>query len=238
MITLIVGDTGVGKTALNMLFLLREYEQQRHWLLKNAITKIKKWNRDRKLKLSIPDRAPIYSSFEAKIHTGYKKWFKPYDINPEKVGVPDEAAPPDTEFLLPGAKVHISEVQNIWDSRASNMPIYQSKLFEEGRHFGMDFVLDAQRGGRIDLNIRGIAHLIIEVQYMEHEKDEFDDTIKTTWHCREFNELRDYENYLSSGVGYKETTYEYEGNIFDFYNSTSCEKEFIPPEGQDFSLRG
>lgn len=237
MITLIVGEMGVGKTALNTMFLLREYEEKRRWLLKNAISKIEKLNLSRKQKLSIPEQVPIYTNYDVKIHTGYKKWFKPYAVNPKKMGVPDDDAPPDAEFLLPYSRVHISEAQNVWDSRASNMPRYQSKLFEEGRHFGVDLVLDAQRGKRLDLNIRGIAHLIIEVQYMEHEKDEFGNTVKTTWHCREFRKVREYESYLTTGEGYTERTYEYNGNVFLNYDSKSCEKEFIPPEGKDFSLK-
>ena len=57
--------------------------------------------------------------------------------------------------------------------------------------------------------------------------------------CREFEGAKNYLRYVNSHGNektYKETVYTHVGNIFAYYNSRACAEEFIPKEGQNFSL--
>lgn len=103
------------------------------------------------------------------------------------------------------------------------------------RHYGIDVYLDVQRGKLIDLNIRELCKRFIEVQEMELDKGGGTWIDKTRWRCREFTNMQDFDDYIGGeGSNYVETVYEYDGDIFACYNSTSCFNEFVPPEGESF----
>lgn len=237
MIIIITGKPRRGKTALNTYFAMCELEENGYKLWKSTKAAIEEFNVDRVMRLEVPDKAPIYMNYQAKFHVGYKKWYEPYYLNPFYFGLPNDVIE-DMQYVMPGSKIHITEGQRYFDSRESNIPDWQSREFELQGHFDLDIYIDVQRGKLIDLNIRELSAKFIEVQYMKHVKDETGETIRTTWYCREFECLQDYEMYMSNNDKglYTETTYTYEGNIFEFYDCKSSRKEFIPPEGKTFSI--
>ncbi len=240
MITIITGKPGVGKTALNTHFCERTYQNEREWLLKSSQARIELLNESREHPLTVPAAPPIFTNYEVKMLVGYKKYYEPYFINPYYLGLGNDKLP--IQNVPPNSRIFISEAQRYYNSRKSqSLPDWVSRWYEMHRHFGIEVYMDVQRGKLIDLNIRELCKKFIEVQRMEHETDGGGYITKTTWFCREFANSQDYDDYLNNpttaeNVNYENTTYEYEGNIFDNFNSTSCFEEFVPDDikGVDF----
>jgi len=116
------------------------------------------------------------------------------------------------------------------------LPDWVSRAFEMHRHFGIDIVMDLQRPGLVDTNIRELCRRFIEVQGMTHRYDAMNEIRETIFYCREFENWLAVEQYQQSGEkNYKETTYVNKGNIFACFNSFSCADAFLPPKGKDFS---
>lgn len=235
MIIIIFGKPGIGKTSLNMAFLKQEFLLEGKNLLESCRYRISMLNYGRKTPLTMPDKAPIFSDFEARVKYGYKKQYEPYYINGFYFGLKNERL--KVLNLPPYAKIHLCEAQKYFDSRKSKtFPAFVSRAFEMHRHYGLDIIMDVQRLGLIDLNVREIAGKFIEVVDCIHEEDACGNISKTTWHCREFDSYQSVRDYLeASGKDYRETTYTNEGNIFDSYNAYGCFDEFVPDDGQDFS---
>lgn len=239
MIIEIVGKTGAGKTALNTLFMLRELQYNGLTMQRHSAQIITELNRRRKRKLMLPTKAPFYVNYEACLPMGYKQEFKPYWVNPYCLGVSTPQLKNKLQFLLPCSCVHITEGRKYWDGReSSTMPDNVSQWFETHRHNCLTIIIDAQRGKALDLNIRENAHKFIEVQGMYNEKDAYNRTIRSTWYCREFYSLQDYEAYLVNKMGFncRETMYWFNGNIFEYYDSQNRKEDFVPPEGREYSM--
>ncbi len=237
MIVIICGKPRVGKTALNTHFAELSMRQNGRFRLKRCIEETNLLNVANRNKLPLPDIPPIYLNYEAKFHIGYKKYIEPMWVNPYWLGLPNAETP--TQFILPHSEVHITEGQRVWDSRESaTLPDNVSGFFEKHGHFWLDIYIDVQRAKLIDLNIRALATKIIEVQKMVHLKDAYRRILSTTWICREFSNIQDYEAYSEQGkvVPFRVATYTHEGNIFECYNSRSCKNDFVPDEKQDFKL--
>ncbi len=237
MLHIISGAPGAGKSSLNACFLERAYREEGAELLKRSRAQIAKFNKSRLYPLTAPDKPPIYSDFKVKFTIGYKKHFEPYYINGYYMGLANERM--RTLFIPPHAKVFLGEAQRYYNSRkSSTFPDFVSRFYEMRRHYGLDVYLDVQRVRLIDANIREICRHFIEVQRMEHEYDGLGRIVRSTWHCREFDNWLDFEGYLNTGVvTYKETEYTYEGNIFELYDSFSFGENFLPPDeaGNDIS---
>ena len=242
MIVIIFGKPGIGKTSLNAAFLKQEYEQEGEYLLESCCECIESLNFGRKKPLQMPDKSPIYSDFEVSLLVDYEEYYEPYYINGFYFGLKNERL--KTMNLPPYAKIHLCEAQKYFDSRKSKtFPAFVSRAFEMHRHYGLDIIMDVQRLGLIDLNVREIAGKFIEVVDCIHEEDACGGIARTTWHCREFDSYQTVRDYLeASGKDYREATYTNEGNIFEIFNSYGCFDEFVPDEGQDFAylehLRG
>ena len=230
MITIISGAPGAGKSSLNAYFLDRTYKEEGQTLLKRSVAKIEEINKTRRHPLTPPSLPPIYSDFRVKIPAGYKKYYEPYYINGYYMGLANERL--KTQFLPPYAKVFLGESQRYYNSRKSgNFPDFVSRFYEMHRHYGLDLYLDVQRVRLIDPNIRELCRHFIEVQYMEHVRDELGRIIHTVWHCREFSNWLDFEDYLNIGaVTYCETAYEYDGNIFACYDSFGFFENYLPED--------
>ena len=237
MITIISGAPGAGKSSLNAYFLDRTYKEEGRTLLKRSVAKIEEINKTRRNPLTPPSLPPIYSDFRVKIPAGYKKYYEPYYINGYYMGLANERL--KTQFLPPYAKVFLSEAQRYYNSRKSgNFPDFVSRFYEMHRHFGLDLYLDVQRVRLIDPNIRELCRHFIEVQFMEHTRDKLGRIVHTVWHCREFDNWLAFEDYLNTGAAtYKETTYTYDGNIFDCYDSFGFFENYLPEDvaGKDIS---
>ena len=185
---------------------------------------------------SLPDKPPFYTAnYRAKLHVGYKKYFEPYFLNGYYFGVANETM--DTQFVPPCSVIVFDEAQRIFNSRESaTFPEFVSYAFEVHRHARLDITLIAQRGMLLDCNIREVGVHVIEVVGLEHEKDLAGNIVRSTWHCREFENWSDANEYLKNGAPtYKETTYVNEWNIFAEYDSYDKIAAFLPPKGKDFS---
>ena len=230
MLTIISGVPGAGKSSLNAYFLYSTYREEGRTLLKRCRAKIEELNKTRLHPLTLPAQPPIYSDFKVKFPAGYKKWYEPYFINGYYMGLSNERL--KTQFLPPYAKVFLGESQRYYNSRKSgSFPDFVSRFYEMHRHFGLDIYLDVQRVRLIDPNIRELCRRFIEVQGMEHTRDKLGRITRTVWHCREFGNWIDFEDYLNTGADtYKETTYSYDGNIFDCFDSFSFFENYLPED--------
>lgn len=233
MITIISGAPGTGKTSLLTVFLEELYRTQGEKLKDESIRRIELANEKREHPLTLPKQPPIYADYSVKFLAGYEEYYKPYFINGFYLGLPNEKM--QTQFVPPGSKVFLSEVQRYYDSRKKGLPDHVSRFFEMHRHYGLDIYLDIQRVMLVDLNIKDLCRRFIEVQGHENITDN-GLIIGTVFHCREFTSWVDMQEYLNTGAQtFKETTYTYNGNIFDCFDSFSFYEEFLPGEDSNFS---
>ena len=233
MITIITGKPGVGKTALNTYFCWLEYRNGAR-ITKLTRDRIKQLNAVRGQPLPIPNGPPIYTNYEVRFLIGYEKFYEPYYVNPYHLGLANDKL--KIQNLPPYSRVFVSEAQRYYNSRkSSTLPDWVSRWYEMHRHYGIEIYLDVQRGKLIDLNIRELCKRFIEVQGMELDRGGGCWINKTRWKCREFTSMQAYDDYVSGeGAEYAETEYEYDGDIFGSYNSTSCFDEFVPSEGETY----
>lgn len=237
MITAIVGTGGAGKTSF-MVFKLQEYlKTQKQSRLKKCRAEIEKYNKKRTHPLSLPDRPPFYTNFNVTIPVGYKKYFSPYYLNPYYFGLPERGK--EIQAVMPYGVMFFTETDKIYDSREKSLPAAVSGIYNKHRHFWLDVYIELHRAMNADTLIRANIHNYIEIVRQERETDAVKRIVKTTWFCREFEGVKEYLQYIDSNgnaKNYKETTYTHVGNIFKYYNSFECSKEFIPADGKDFSL--
>lgn len=233
MITIISGAPGAGKSSLNAYFIWHLCTTEGRTLLKKSRAKIEELNKTRLYTLTLPEQPPIYSDFSVKFKVGYEKYFEPYYINGYYMGFSNDRL--RTLYLPPYAAVFLSESQRYYNSRKSgNFPDFVSRYYEMHRHYGLDLYLDVQRVRLIDPNIRELCRHFIEVQGMEHTRDELGRIVQSEWRCREFSDWVDFEDYLNTGaITYKETAYTYDGNIFDSYDSFGCFENYLPDDVAD-----
>ena len=73
---------------------------------------------------------------------------------------------------------------------------------------------------------------------MINTEDAYGRVIRSAWVCREFYSLQDYEAYLAGNKSayYRNTTYSYEGNLFDYFESRNRQKDYVPAEGKNYSM--
>ncbi len=234
MITIIFGAPGTGKTSLNTHFLQTTYKTQGRALLAQTQKRIGEVNKSRVKPLAPPEQPPIFANYRVSLKTGYEKTFEPYYINPFYLGLVNENMP--TQYLPPDSKVFISEAQRYYNSRkSSTLPDWVSRLYEMHRHYRMDIYLDVQRANLIDLNIKEICKLFIEVIEMRHEKDYAGRILRTRFSVREFGCWRAVEQYMETGTEtFRKAVYTHEGNIFRCFDSYSYFEEFLPDEGKGF----
>ena len=214
MITIIFGAPGAGKSSLNTYFLKEQYEKHGFELLEKTKELIDEANEKRLHKLSYPDKPPIFADFKVKFLVDYERYYEPYFINGFYAGLPNDRLP--VQFIPPGSKIFLSEVQRYYDSRkSSSMPNFISRAFEMHRHYSLDFWLDVQR--------------------MENTLNSVGDVTRSVFRCHEFGCWRDVAQYLETGAKtYKDTVFIYDGNIFDCFDSFNYFSEFLPGEDADF----
>lgn len=235
MITIICGKPRVGKTALNTCFARWEMQINGNKRLQRCVAALNTLSEEYGNKLVAPSIAPIYTNYDARFNIGYRKSIEPFRVNPFYLGLSNANVP--IQYIAPYGELHITEGQRYWDSReSSTLPDHVSRWFETHGHFHLDIYIDVQRAKLIDKNIRALAKKIIEVQKMVHVKDVYGRILRTIWYCKEFKSSGDYETYEDGGYApYVTTRYINEGNIFDSYNSRSCESDFVPRDGNNFT---
>lgn len=223
MITFVFGKPGVGKTAFlcadAVLYLMGSAQSTELWL--DCCSEVSS------LGYPVPEHAPVYSNFSINVTTGYNKVVGSYYIDGFHLGFENPYVPVMPVF--PGSKIYLSEAQRYYNSRKSReLPDWVSRYYEEHRHFGLDIMLDVQRPGLIDVNIRDIAGRFIEMQGVEVSEDK-GCTKSTTFYYREFTSWSEVDRYLTSGAEtYKEQTLTVPFNVFEHFRSQSYYESFLP----------
>ena len=235
MITIIFGPPRIGKTAF-MVYLLnkvafdfeRNRAMQRELEFKNA----------NGFNLTIPKHCAS-ANFEIEFRKmGYYPR-KARIIDPKKLGFggPDR----QTHFVLPYETIGIMEAQEFFNSRKfAEFEPWQSNFFEQHGHNHLDLLLDTQRPGLIDLNIRALANFIeIRSLYVNFDKIGWFKNI--VWTIRSFDNYGAVEEYMRSAKKdrslYTQSRVISEQNVLKRYNSWSLEPKFYAGHlDKDFDL--
>ncbi len=235
MLTGVFGLPGKGKSSLLTHIIMSLYRTEGRKLLSRSCERIEEINKEHGLDLVKPWKVPIYSDFRVKFLVDYEKYYEPYFVNGFYIGLSNDNLP--VQYLVPGSKVFLSEVQRYFNSRdRRGLPDHVSRFFEMHRHYGLDVYMDMQRPQLLDLNIKDITERFIEVLGMEHKTDFSGRIISSKFICRAFFGWRDTERYLNNGEKtYQEIEIEHEGNIFRCFDSHTFADEFLPVKGKEFS---
>lgn len=234
-VTAILGEGGVGKTSFivaRVKHLLRTEGQRR---LNKSIEKIEEYNKGREVPLTPPDKVPIFFNFDAEYNLGPDEIYKPYFLDEEYFGLPnmDKLVAPVPPYSIIG----FQEMDDEYNSRSRNLAKAVAGAYNKWRHWNLEIFMDLHKLLIMDSIIRSVVTLFIEIQSSEHEKNFAGRIIRTTWNCREFDDVKEIQRYISSDGkegSYKETSYKYEGNIFKCFDSQNCAKDFLPKDGDDF----
>lgn len=193
MITIICGDPGAGKTALMTYFALDFLHYDTDYT--SCLSKIENFNA-RGFTLSTPKHL-VFTDWKVTCNPKANDEVQSYFCNGFYLGMPNNQHP--TMFLPPYSKVFLSEAQRYYNSRNyASLSDFVSQLYEQHRHWGMQIFLDCQRSTLIDLNIRGIAARILYVEKLLHDIDCYGRIVSSTWKCRQFDSIYDFDNYLQS----------------------------------------
>lgn len=234
MITFIIGETGVGKTAFATYLLKRKYLNEGKDIWRRSCELVRKANEKYGRNYTLPDQVPFYTNYHIRLHVGYKKYYEPYFQNGFYFGVANEEM--DTQFIAPGGVGVLDEAQHILNSRKSaTFADFVSYAFEIHRQARLELILIAQRGKLLDCNVRELGVHVIQIVRMDNETDAAGNIVRSTWHCREFENWGEAERYLATGEGtYTDKVYVNEGNIFESFDSYEHLADFLPPKGLDF----
>lgn len=236
MITIIFGPPRIGKTAF-MVRLLNDvaFDVERNREMQETI-KFK--NEYEGYNLTIPNHC-VAANFEITFEEDGYSPRRARVIDPDRLGF----ANPDvkTHFILPYETFGIMEAQQYYNSRNfKNFPAWKSNLFEQHGHNHLNFLLDTQRPGLIDVNIRELANFI-EIRNLEYKTDRRGLFKELEWTIREFENNGSVDEYMSSAKRdrslYKQSKITYKRNVFNQYNSWSLESRYYEGhENDDFDL--
>lgn len=238
-------DMGVGKTSLITAFVKYVLQIEGRARQRKSCAKIDEINKERKKPLSKPDQAPIYTSYEVEIKTGYKKTYSPYWLNPYYYGLPKKGK--KVMPVVPYSFIVFQEMDDVYDS-SDKKPLAAAvkSIYQKPRHWDITTIIELHRSMNLNVAIRSVADTFIEVRGKESEIDSAGRTIRTKWRLRIFKSWRDVEQYFILNANprtkraaaklYKEVTFTNEGDIFKCYDSEECAEEFIPDEDEDFIL--
>lgn len=238
MITQIFGTTGTGKSADLARIVNEAFFKRGDIMLELCRNQIEKDNAEFGLDCSLPDKPPIFVApfLDVKFEYDFEEFFEPYHLNPYRLGIDDGEF--DVQFIPPYSLLIIPEAQRYFDARQSGtFPPRVSDFFEKHRHQHLEIILESQRPDLIDLNIRRLTHLFIEMRGVKNDTNFAGQVEKTTWHTRQFTSWKAVDDYISGkGDDYADKTEVFHGDIFSTYNSYACAKEFISRKrgGYDF----
>lgn len=228
MITIVFGKPGSGKTAYMTADAVRYMNGSEACL--DLLAESKK----EIIGYTIPEYSPVYSNYPITVPHGYGKQRVSYYVDGFHMGFQNEFVP--VLYLPPNARVYLAEAQRYYNSRNSkDFPEWVSRYYEEHRHYGLNIMLDVQRPGLIDLNIRELCERFVEVAGIEHNKDKSGNIISTVFTLREFPDWKFVDKYLNGDDSLGELVQEvFEGNVFEHYKSQSYFSVFLPPLDSDF----
>ncbi len=154
------------------------------------------------------------------------EYIQNYDLPGDKIGRYDDFY--ETYCPYPYSLVIWDEAQKEASGRDSaTMHPRVSTELQLHRKWGLDILLFTQRAKILDLNIRDNAR-IIEIEGVTHYYDKFGFIVKAVFKLKFFKNLYDLERYLTTDKKtYIHTTYTYEGNPFNHFDSQEGEEYFI-----------
>lgn len=232
MITIVFGKPGCGKTAYLTADAVKYMNGSKecYELLERSRAEVSSLK-----DFASPVFSPVYSNYPITVQHGYGKRRVSFYVDGFRLGLDNEQL--GVFHLPPCSRVYLCEAQRYYNSRNSrDFPEWVSRYFEEHRHFGLNIMLDVQRPGLIDVNIRELCERFVEVLQLQHEVDGAGNVKATTFVLREFGDWKYVDKYLSGdesvGTLVKER---FEGNVFEHYKSRSYFDVFLPPKEGDFN---
>lgn len=234
--TVLFGIGGAGKTSWINAQLYRIIENEGEQRLKLSRAQIEYINLKEQLQLTPPEKIPMFTNFDAKYHTGYKKWYKPYFLDESFFGLPNLGK--IVASVPPWSIVAFQELDDEYDSRGhQKMSPSVKGIYNERRHWNLDIFADLHRLTIMDGILRDVADRIIEMRYCVNEEGFAGEILSTTWYYREFYDMKEAQRYISTNGKegeYEEKEERFVGNIFECYDTHSCAQNFIPKNGGDF----
>lgn len=232
----VFGGVGSGKTAFLTLQLSELYFERGQEILENSRRIIEKENKKRKTPLKFPDRVPIYCNFKIKIPNPDGSVYEPYEIKGTEIGLGNKY-----KKLYAGAVIIIDEAQNEFNSK-NDLPRAVSAFFEKHRHADFEIWIASQRPILINKDIRDLSRHFVQIYRLDKLVAPFDIIYGLKWHCREFDSRADVDEYVELSkqgkgdtINYRETTYNNNGDILDWFDSKSCLDEYFPEEGKNYA---
>lgn len=231
----VFGDRGAGKSAFLMYQISNIYFSRGWDILANCKRILDDENKNRKTKLRLPDRVPIYCNFKCKIKNPDGSIYEPYYIKGSEIGLGQKY-----KKLYPGAVIAIDEAQNEFNSK-SDLPRAVSSFFEKSRHADFEIWIASQRPILINKDIRDLSRHFIQIYKFDMDEAHFGIICGLQWHCREFDSRADVDEYVELSkrgkgeiVSYKETVYDGFGEVLDYYDTKTYRSEYFPEEGSNY----
>ena len=236
MITIIFGPPRIGKTAF-MVYQLNEraFDYERNLAMQETIF----FKNQNGFNLTIPEHC-VSANFDITFEQDGYSPRKARLIDPKKLGFSSKKK--ERHFLLPYETIGIMEAQEFYNSRKyKEFDLCQSAIFEQHGHNHIDFLLDCQRPGLIDLNIRELSNFV-EIRSLDVKYDKKMWFESMTWTVRVFDNAFALDSYMRSGKKnsnfYEELQITSNYNVLDLYNSWSLEPKFYAGHfDNDFDLQ-
>ncbi|MDE6505622.1 MAG: zonular occludens toxin domain-containing protein [Clostridia bacterium] len=232
----IFGDVGAGKSAFLMYNIEKLYFERGQEIWDNSRSIIERLNKKRKRKLTPPEKVPIYCNFKFQITNPDGSIYEPYLIKGSEIGIGNKY-----KKLYPGAVIIIDEAQDEFNSKG-DLQRAVSSFFEKHRHADFEIWLASQRPILINKDIRDLSRHFIQIYKLEKTVAHFGIICGLKWHCREFDNRADVDEYVElskigkgENVSYRETVYNGTGNILNYFDTKGCLEEYIPEEGADYA---
>lgn len=232
MITIVFGKPGSGKTAYMTADAVRYMNNSAECLELQRVSsaQVAELNAG----YTLPTLSPVYSNYPITVPYGYGKRRVSFYVDGFHMGFANDFVP--VVFLPPESRIYLAEAQRYYNSRKNkDFPEWVSRYFEEHRHYGLNIMLDVQRPGLIDVNIRELCERFVEVQQLRHQIDGAGNILRTVFLLREFPDWKTVDKYLNGDDKAGKTVAEkFEGNVFSHYKSKSYYDVFLPPSDCDF----
>lgn len=240
---LIIGDPGSGKSSLACALGLEEMSPLRKKKFEEACEKIKWLNSQFKVGiLDLPEQKHLVYCSGFTINKS--STMQSYDFDPYRIGLKDE------NFLTQYFEKHslriIDEIQSYFNSSQKSLPKRVENNFQKCRHYDIFNIGTAQNGMEIHCRLRRLARFI-HVLNTKTISNEAGFISETQWECYYLGKNKNFEMYEESNYSKDyiicKVIFKLKHNIFNYYDSNSCEEEFDDVEYSyschfDESVRG